>query len=132
MFKSIKMMFFLIGILLLSDQIVLGKGLNGPDDFSKKSQKNNFDLSLFSYPILFFKRYISIIDGNRCPMYPSCSTYALLCLKKHGALLGWLMAFDRLLHEPDEIFLSKLVCDKENCYSYDPVENNDFWWYKNR
>ncbi len=36
---------------------------------------------------------ISPLLGNRCRFYPSCSEYALSCLRHHGAAKGgWLTA----------------------------------------
>lgn len=133
MYKNI-LTFFLIflAVHILWEQFIFADGLKGPHNFIRHSEKKNMNVSLFSYPVLFFKKYISSIDSNRCPMYPSCSTYSLLCLKKHGSIIGWFMTCDRLLHEPDEIFLSKLIHINENYYYYDPVENNDFWWCKSK
>ena len=47
----------------------------------------------------FFRKYISPVDGDRCPSYPSCSQYGLEAVHKHGALLGFLLTVDRLIHE---------------------------------
>ncbi|MDI6753919.1 MAG: membrane protein insertion efficiency factor YidD [Thermodesulfobacteriota bacterium] len=78
----------------------------------------------------FFKNYISPVDGDRCPSYPSCSQYALEAVRKHGALVGLVMAFGRLLHESDEIYRAPLIKINDSFRYYDPVENNDFWWDK--
>jgi hypothetical protein len=81
--------------------------------------------------IRFFIKYISPVDGDRCPSYPTCSQYALDAVRKHGALMGSIMAFDRLLHESDEIYRAPLIRVHGRYRYYDPVENNDFWWNKN-
>ena len=47
--------------------------------------------------INFFSEHISPADGDRCMMVPSCSHYAAGAVKKHGALIGWVMACDRLV-----------------------------------
>lgn len=78
------------------------------------------------------RNYISPIDGKTCPMYPSCSKYSLLCFEKHGFFVGWVMTCDRLLHEADEIRKAPVVYNNGVERSYDPVENNDFWWYSER
>jgi uncharacterized protein len=75
-----------------------------------------------------FQKYISPVDGDRCPSYPTCSQYALEAVRKHGAVMGALMAFDRLIHEADEIRRAPLVRIGERGRYFDPVENNDFWW----
>ena len=76
-----------------------------------------------------YGRYISPIDGKDCPMYPSCSAYSLLCFEKHGIVTGWVMTCDRLLHEADEMRKGPVVYSNGVERSYDPVENNDFWWH---
>lgn len=81
------------------------------------------------YPIKFFNKYISGVDGNRCQMYPSCSKYCIEAFNKHGALLGWIMGSDRLLRcGRDEVKLSTPVRINGEKRIYDPVSNNDFWW----
>ncbi|MDZ7664891.1 MAG: membrane protein insertion efficiency factor YidD [Desulfotignum sp.] len=85
-------------------------------------------------PILrFYQTYISGADGNRCPMYPSCSHYAARALKKHGPVMGWIMACDRLLRcGRSETRLSPQVRAHGRSLTLDPVEANDFWWFTPR
>ena len=90
------------------------------------------DQSPFSFFVRFYQRFISVFDGDKCPMYPSCSNYSLQCLKKHGFLIGWIMTCDRLLHEPDEMNLAPMIIVKGKALAYDPVQANDYWWYTNR
>ena len=83
----------------------------------------------FTYPVRFFKKYISGVDGDRCPMHPTCSRYCLNSVKKHGAVMGWIMTCDRLLRcGGDEIRTARQIKTQNDLYFYDPVENNDFWW----
>ena len=77
-----------------------------------------------------FRRYISPVDGDRCPSYPTCSQYAVEAVRKHGPLIGLVMAFDRLIHEADEVHLAPAVRVNDEVRAYDPLENNDFWWHK--
>ena len=78
----------------------------------------------------FFKKYISPVDGDRCPSYPTCSQYSLEAIRKHGVLVGGVMTFDRLIHESDEIKSAPLIKVYDSYRYFDPVENNDFWWDK--
>ncbi len=78
--------------------------------------------------VRFYQKYISAVDGDRCPSYPTCSQYAIQAMRKHGALIGSIMAFDRLIHEADEVYRAPLVRIEERNRYFDPVENNDFWW----
>lgn len=77
-----------------------------------------------------FQEYISPVDGDRCPSYPTCSQYGLEAVWKHGVLMGLVMSFDRFIHESDEIRRTPLIRVHESYRHYDPVENNDFWWSK--
>lgn len=84
-----------------------------------------------AHQIGFFRQVLSRADGDRCPMYPSCSSYALSSLRKHGALMGWVMACDRLLRcGHDEVRLAPRVNVGQRRLAYDPVSGNDFWWWQ--
>lgn len=80
--------------------------------------------------IVFYQAHISGIDGNRCPMYPSCSRYCAQAIQKHGFGLGWIMACDRLLRcGRDEVRMSPYVRINGRELTFDPVSANDFWWF---
>ncbi|MDD5713094.1 MAG: membrane protein insertion efficiency factor YidD [Smithellaceae bacterium] len=81
----------------------------------------------FLTALRFFQNYISPVDGDRCPSYPTCSAYAVAAVKKHGFVLGYLMTVDRLIHEYDARQDSPVVWVDGTARFYDPVENNDFW-----
>jgi uncharacterized protein len=49
------------------------------------------------FMIRFFQLVISPQDGPRCRFKPCCSNYARQAVLKYGALLGALLAGDRLL-----------------------------------
>ncbi|WP_022663771.1 membrane protein insertion efficiency factor YidD [Desulfospira joergensenii] len=83
--------------------------------------------------IRFYQEHISPIDGARCPMHPTCSEYAGKAIQKHGPVLGWIMACDRLVRcGRDEVRLSRHVWVRGETKVFDPVENNDFWWFKEK
>lgn len=48
-------------------------------------------------PIKFYKKFISANLPPRCRYYPSCSTYAIEAIKKHGAVKGAILAAWRIL-----------------------------------
>ncbi len=80
--------------------------------------------------VSFYRAHISAVDGDRCPSLPSCASYSVNALKKHGFFLGWMMTVDRLIHEGrEEVVVSPTVLSEGKWKIYDPVENNDFWWY---
>ncbi len=90
----------------------------------EKAQSN-----YFPDVIHFYQEYISPVDGDRCSMYPSCSIYFKKSVKKHGLLTGWIMGLDRLVRcGGDEVKNSFPVWIDGRKHTYDPVENNDFWW----
>jgi hypothetical protein len=80
-------------------------------------------------PVHFYQRFLGPSWGRRCSYYPSCSNYALLAIRKHGAVAGSIMAFDRLQHESDEARYSPPILVEGERKVYDPLENNDYWWY---
>jgi len=81
--------------------------------------------------ISFYRDHISAVDGDRCPSIPSCSSYSVQAFRKHGFIMGWFMTVDRLIHEgKEEEKISPVVYSNGKWMIYDPIENNDFWWYR--
>ena len=77
--------------------------------------------------ISFFQTVVSPVDGATCTFYPTCSDYARQALKKHGLIIGLTMASERLCR--DHTFDGyQTIIKYGGYYSYDPVENNDFWF----
>ena len=83
----------------------------------------------FFWLLTFYQKVIGRVNSGRCPMYPTCSRYSVLAIRKHGPVVGIVMTADRLIHELDEQRLAPLVKVGNRYRSLDPVENNDFWWY---
>ena len=77
--------------------------------------------------LMFFQEVISPTDGDRCAMAPSCSTFGLQAVKKHGFVLGTIMTTARLIHEREEVKYSLKIKTDNGYRFYDPVGNNDFW-----
>ncbi len=100
---------------------------DSPKRISRKQTDHRFNP--FRFLVQVHRTYISPIDGKNCPMYPTCSQYSLLSFKKHGLFIGWMMTCDRLFRcGRDEVGLSPWITVNGEIRSYDPVENNDFWW----
>jgi hypothetical protein len=76
---------------------------------------------------MFFKDYISAVDGDRCPSIPTCSAYSAQVFRKYGFFRGWIMTVDRLIHEADEGDYSPLVYRYGKIRILDPPESNDIW-----
>ena len=87
------------------------------------------DTSIWSSPMALYQATISKADGQRCPMYPSCSHYAAQAVKRHGIILGWLLTGDRLLRcGRDETRRVPKVMINGSQRAYDPLAANTFWW----
>lgn len=72
---------------------------------------------------------LSAVRYGQCPMYPSCSAYCRGAIEKHGFVLGWMMSVDRLIRcGRDELDGAPRIFVSGRFKTYDPVENNDFWW----
>ncbi len=96
--------------------------------------KNTFDpaeaVIQFYYGPL---NHLESVRSGPCPMIPSCSEYSIRCFKKHGFFAGYVMTFDRLIRcGHDELYLAPEVLTDHGQRCFDPVENNDFWWYKGK
>ncbi|MFB3924936.1 MAG: membrane protein insertion efficiency factor YidD [Syntrophales bacterium] len=78
--------------------------------------------------LAFFRDYISAVDGDRCSMYPTCSSYGVQAVQKHGFFIGLFMTADRLIHESNEMDYAPQVNINGRIRFFDPVEWNDFWW----
>jgi len=87
-----------------------------------------------TYPAIWmirlFQRFVSPVDGPSCDFTPSCSSYGLQAVRKHGLFLGVPMAAERIVrnHRPDNLLRYPLVEREGGMYYLDPVESNDFWW----
>jgi hypothetical protein len=101
---------------------------------AERSGKSSHDLSPAARTsrkvIHFFREYISSVDGDRCMMHPSCSSYGLIAIEKHGFIIGYIMTVDRLIHENNEMDIAEVIKTRGISLYHDSVENNDFWWYK--
>lgn len=93
--------------------------------YGETPKKDEKKASIVTAPINFFQKYISKADGDRCPMYPSCSHYASEAFKHHGVLKGWVLTCDRLLRcGHDEKRLSPKVRVNGKLRIFDSLESN--------
>ena len=101
----------------------------GPALAQDRQDKNASSSSAWSFPITLFQKSVSRADGDRCPMYPSCSHYASEAIERHGAIKGWILSFDRLLRcGHDEVRRSPTVRVESGLRTFDPLEANTRWW----
>lgn len=88
--------------------IIRGKHHHHPGN-STRSVYNGFQGGAWML-IRFFQRAISPLDGPNCRFKPVCSAYGREAVEKYGALVGAIMAGERLLR-----------CNPYNRGGYDPV-----------
>ena len=65
------------------------------DKYSYARTFNNEVEFIFTRLFLFYKNFISSQDASSCTFTPSCSEYAMMAIKKQGALVGVINFFDR-------------------------------------
>ncbi len=108
---------------------LMGCGIHEPSPTAGR-----YDESPSAQIIHFYQgplNHLSAVRYGDCPMYPSCSHYGLSAIEHHGALIGWMMAFDRLIRcGRDESHLSPEVIVGGDWKYIDTLEQNDFWWCK--
>jgi len=103
---------------------------NKSQNQSRNSDHHQVNSHNANFLLKFYQKHISVVDGNRCAMYPSCSHYASQAMEKHGVILGWIMANDRLVRcGRDEADIAPKIILNNQILIYDPVESNDFWWF---
>jgi putative membrane protein insertion efficiency factor len=64
--------------------------------YSKANVRKKYGTSPLNLVFRFYKRFVSSQDNNSCSFHPSCSVYAMECVKKKGIIKGTLSTFDRL------------------------------------
>ncbi len=52
---------------------------------------------IVSIPVRFYRLVISPLIGSNCRYHPTCSSYTLEALEKHGAIKGGRLAVKRIL-----------------------------------
>ena len=119
---------------LTSTLLLLGLLILGSDGEASAQTSPRHEETAGLNPALWlvnlYRNHISPLDGDRCPSLPTCSSYSVQAMEKHGLFLGWMMTVDRLLHEgQEETKVSPVVYHEGKWKVFDPVQNNDFWWY---
>lgn len=122
---------FIIGMLLLHLSVF---GFVTPfqahaDGLDKQDRSDAATEGPVITPIGLFRSLVSKADGDRCPMYPTCSHYASEAFSQKGLLLGWILTCDRLLRcGRDETRSAPKIRVHDSIHTYDPLSANTFWW----
>ena len=130
-FRSILFIVLLSGGMGLGPALCSDTPISGPDriESSGPDEKAESKFSIGAWFASSVWSHISAVDGQRCPSEPTCSSYSAQAFRKHGFFVGWVMMVDRLIHEADEGRHSPLVRRDGELKIFDPVTDNDFWWY---
>lgn len=98
-------------------------------DPARKIPESGASASTWRTSINLFQKTISKADGNRCPMYPSCSHYSSQAFERHNPIKAWILTCDRLLRcGRDETRRTKGVYVKGQLKIKDTLRDNTFWW----
>jgi putative component of membrane protein insertase Oxa1/YidC/SpoIIIJ protein YidD len=131
MIKKLHVIIFFITLYVCCTTCIAGQNIPVATQHTVLSGTAEKQKNFILYPIEIYRNTISKSDGCRCPMYPSCSQYCMEAFQKHGLFLGWIMCSDRLMRcGRDEVKLSPHVLIQGEKLSFDPVNNNDFWWHQ--
>ena len=112
--------FIFIFLFIITSCLAAQSKMRGPDLI--RSSKLNISVEE-SWIKTVYSKYVSPVDGNRCLMYPSCSTYAELSIKRYGPIIGFFMTCDRLTRCGSDLQLYPLIIIKEQQRFYDPVKD---------
>ncbi len=128
--KMLVLLFSVIFILVMPDFPAMAREDEGAGRSDPVSQSDDSGFNPGAWLVSVFRDNISAVDWDRCPSFPTCSAYSVQAFKKHGFFMGWMMTVDRLIHEgKDETSVSPLVYSGGKLRIFDPIENNDFWWF---
>lgn len=106
--------------------------LKGSEAAGAHSGEHSTDQSggLGDFAFSLYSNHLTKIDGVRCEHRPTCSYYTVLAVRRHGYVVGSMLAIDRLLRSSRSSSLRYLPIYKVEdgrTYFYDPVSNNDFF-----
>lgn len=93
---------------------------------------NRVSTGLSSNPLylsaLFYRHFLTKVDGPRCQHLPTCSRFANQAVARHG-VIGILMGLDRVIQPPDSSSVRTLpqVEGWGPVRYLDPVGNHEFW-----
>ena len=61
----------------------------GPESRGQPEQpSHSITATPFLWLLTFYQKVIGPVNGGRCPMYPTCSQYSVLAIRKHGPADG--------------------------------------------
>lgn len=98
-----------------------------PAPFSPRPKQTSVPTLFLLGAVKFYQVGISPADGSSCMLYPTCSGYSVLSLRKHGPILGFIMTSERVMRNHTGEYYPA-IWKFGRWRNYDPVEANDFWF----
>jgi len=101
--------------------------------FDKKIETSTDSAMWFYSAIMYYKKNVSPLQGERCPCFPTCSSYTLYSMLEFGFFTGFIIGADRIfIRESDDMFKGSMYFKtNENSYLkggyYDIPEANNLF-----
>ncbi|NOX16878.1 MAG: membrane protein insertion efficiency factor YidD [Chlorobi bacterium] len=126
MIKSFVIFFFFFAV-VLSAQPELRKWEGGKISYllpvsSRSNRLRKDDNSALSGFQFFYKNFVSDLDGDNCPFYPSCSNFFVEAVRKTNFLQGSLLFADRFTRDMNFFKYYNHYPVHPSGRFYDPVE----------
>lgn len=97
-------------------------------DLSQTNTNSRISTIPAQWLIAFYRSQIGPAIGQRCSLFPSCSSYTIEALNNHG-LAGMSIFADRAVREPDVVSKGKATLKINNFWKYaDPLSDHTFWF----
>ena len=101
-----------------------------PDHLSSRANRKASSLSANPLYLasLFYRNFLTKVDGPRCQHLPTCSRLANQAVSRHGAL-GILIGLDRIIQDDASSALRSLPLIRfgQGQRVFDPLDNYEFW-----
>ncbi|MBW7841649.1 MAG: membrane protein insertion efficiency factor YidD [Ignavibacteriota bacterium] len=105
-------------------------GKSDPDyKISVETNTKQFDFSIYTFgdivlkPVInAYRFFISDVDGDNCPFYPTCSAFLLASVQRTNIFQGTLMFFDRFSRDTNIFEREKHYPFYGKHHFYDPVD----------
>lgn len=101
-----------------SEPNYLKDSFNSSRDYSY--QKDNFEYLISKSLINLYQIFISDVDGDNCPFYPSCSSFWIEAIDETNIFQGTLMFFDRFTRDSNPVNRDEHYPVYKNFRYYDP------------
>jgi putative component of membrane protein insertase Oxa1/YidC/SpoIIIJ protein YidD len=90
---------------------------------SSITNNQSMDTSLLSLLKEGYSFFISDLDGDNCPFYPTCSNFFIQSVSKTNIFQGTLMFADRFTRDSNVFKSHKQYSQYRNGRLYDPIDN---------